>query len=306
MAKNPNRIKMSLGDRIFGAVNFTLVTLLMIVMVYPFYYCIILAFNDGVDATMPGIYFWPRIFSLENFAVALASEGLIQAAIVSVCRTVLGTALTVMVTSAFAYSMSKVYLRFRNAYLIFLMIPMYFGGGMVPTYILLKDLNLLNSFWVYVLPGVFSVYYALIFMASFRELPASLEESAMLDGAGYFRIYFQIILPLSKPVLAAVCVFLAVGHWNSWMDNLLYMPKTHDYDTMAFLFAQTAQRADYLIKLAQESAGAAAQMGQELHGATGMSTQLASMLISIAPILVVYPFFQKYFVHGIMIGSVKG
>ena len=306
MAKNPNRIRMSLGDRIFGIVNFTIVTLLILIMVYPFYYCVVLAFNDGVDATYPGIYFWPRVFTLENFRSALADENVLPAAIVSVLRTVLGTGLTVLVTSAFAYSLSKANLRFRNFYLVYLMIPMYFGGGMVPTYILLKDLHLLNNFWVYVLPGMFSVYYTLIFMASFREISPSLEESAMLDGAGYFRIFFQIILPLSKPVIAAICVFLAVGHWNSWMDNLLYMPNTHDYDTLAYLFAGTAQRADYLIKLAQESAGAAAQVGQQLTGATGMSTQLASMLISIAPILLVYPFFQKYFVHGIMIGAVKG
>mgnify|MGYP003301500227 CR=1 FL=1 len=306
MAKNPNRIRMSLGDRLFGIINFAVVTLLMIVMVYPFYYCVILAFNDGVDATYPGIYFWPRVFSLENFKAALDDPNVLPAAVTSILRTVLGTVLTVLVTSAFAYSMSKNNLRFRNVYLVFLMIPMYFGGGMVPTYILLRDLNLLNNFWVYIIPGIFSVYYALIFMASFRELPASLEESAMLDGAGYFRIYFQIILPLSMPVIAAVCVFLAVGHWNSWMDNLLYMPNTHDYDTLAYLFAGTAQRADYLIKLAQESAGASAQIGQQLTGATGISTQLASMLISIAPILVVYPFFQKYFVHGVMIGAVKG
>ncbi len=306
MAKNPNKIRMSFGDRAFGVVNFIIVTLLILVMVYPFYYCMVMAFNDGVDATNPGIYFWPRKFSLENFTTALSDPNVLPAAVVSVLRTVLGTVLTVLVTSAFAYGMSKANLRFRNGYLVFLMIPMYFGGGMVPTYILLDNLNLLNNFWVYVIPGAFSVYYTLIFMASFRELPQSLEESAMLDGAGYFRIFFQIILPLSKPVIAAVCVFLAVGHWNSWMDNLLYMIGTDDYDTLAYLFASIAQRADYLIKLAQESAGAAAQVGQELTGATGISTQLASMLVSIAPILAVYPFFQKYFVHGIMIGSVKG
>lgn len=304
--KNKNHIRMSLGDRIFGIVNFTIVTLLMIAMVYPFYYCVVLAFNDGVDATQPGIYFWPRVFTLENFEVALSDENILPAAINSLGRTVLGTVLTILVTSAFAYGMSKSNLRFRNFYLIFLMIPMYFGGGMVPTYILLRDLNLLNNFWVYILPGLFSTYYSLIFMASFREFAPALEESAMLDGAGYFRIFFQLILPLSKPVLAAVCVFLAVGHWNSWMDTLLYMPNTHSWDTLAYLFAMTAQRADYLIKLAQESAGAAAEMGTQLSGATGLSTQLASMLISIAPILLVYPFFQKHFVHGVMIGAVKG
>ena len=243
MAKNPNRIRMSLGDRLFGIVNFAIVTILIIIMVYPFYYCVVLAFNDGVDATYPGIYFWPRVFSLENFKSALSDENVLPAAVVSILRTVLGTGLTVLVTSAFAYSMSKANLRFRNFYLVYLMIPMYFGGGMVPTYILLKDLNLLNNFWVYVIPGMFSVYYTLIFMASFRELSPALEESAMLDGAGYFRIYFQIVLPLSKPVIAAICVFLAVGHWNSWMDNLLYMPNTHNYDTLAYLFAGTAQRA---------------------------------------------------------------
>lgn len=306
MTRNPNKIKMSFGDRIFGIVNFAIVTLLIVIMVYPFYYCVVLAFNDGVDATFPGIYFWPRLFSLENFRAALADENILPAAVVSILRTVLGTVLTVFVTSAFAYGMSKPRLRFRNFYLVFLMIPMFFGAGMVPTYILLKDLHLLDSFWVYIIPGCVNIYYGLIFMTSFREFSPALEESAMLDGAGYFRVFFQIVMPLSKPIIAAVCVFLAVGHWNSWMDNLLYMPTTHKYDTLAYLFAGTAQRADYLIKLAQESSGASAQIGQQLTGATGISTQLASMLISIAPILAVYPFFQKYFVRGIMIGAVKG
>ena len=304
--KRSNKIRQGMGDRIFGIINFFLVTLLIIFMIYPFYYCIILAFNDGYDAMKPGIYFWPRMFTLENFKNALSADGLLQAGLMSVLRTVIGTFCTVMVTAAFAYAATKPQLRFRKFYFVFMMIPMYFGGGLVPTYYLFQSMGILNTFWIYILPGLFSVYYALIFMAFFRELPPSLEESAMLDGASHITMFFRLILPLSMPVIAAVCVFLAVGHWNSWMDTLYYARDNEHVFTLAYKFSQTAQQVDYLNKLAQEAAGEAAKIGQELRGSTSISIQLASMLISVVPVMAVYPFFQKYFVHGVMIGAVKG
>jgi len=300
MAKNPNKIKETFRDQLFGVVNFAILTILMIVLVYPFYNGVILAFNDGVDAANPGIYFFPRVFTLDNFKAAVSQPGMIQAAFISVARTVIGTASSVIVTSAFAYAISKEYLRFRRFYFIFMIIPMFFGGGMIPTYLLIRGIGLYNNFLVYILPSLFSIFNALIFLGAFRELPVSLEESAMLDGAGHFTLFFRIVLPVSMPVIAAICVFTAIGHWNSWFDTMMYTKK-EGLNTMAHQFAQVAQAVQYLADKAKEVSG-------EQINATRIyvSVQLAAMLIATAPVMVVYPFFQKYFVRGVMIGAIKG
>jgi len=304
LRKGRNKIHESPGDRMFGIINIVLVTALILVLLYPFYYCVVLAFNDGKDAMEPGIYFFPRVFSLANFALAFSAPGLLHAAFISVARTVIGTASLVLVTSAFAYVISKNYLRFRKFYFILMIIPMFFSGGIVASYILIRNtLHLYDNFLIYVLPGMFNVFYALIFLASFRDLPASLEESAMLDGANHITIFIRLILPVSKPVIAAICVFTAVGHWNSWQDTMIFTNKGN-LSTLSYKFAEVASQVSYLQKLAETSGEAGKVAGQS--GITPMSVQLAAMIISVAPVMAVYPFFQKYFVRGVMIGAIKG
>ena len=298
--KHRNKIRETTGDRTFKIVNVVLVTIIILVLLYPFYYCVILAFNDGIDAMRPGIYFWPRKPTLDNFIQTIKDPGLPRAAFVSVARTVIGTITAVLTTAAFAYGLSKKKLRFRQFYNTFMIIPMFFGGGIIPTYLLMKSLHLTNNFLVYILPSLFSVFNALIFRAYFEDLPVSLEESAELDGANHLTIFFRLILPCSMPVIAAISVFTAVGHWNSWMDTLYFIRKKPELETLAYKFAHLSQIMTAEMERWKNNPGGVTA------GFTPISVQLAAMIISVLPIMVVYPFFQKYFVRGVMIGAMKG
>jgi putative aldouronate transport system permease protein len=304
--KRQSGIRQDTGDGVFEiAVNLVLL-LLMLFFLYPFYNCVILAFNDGQDALKPGIYFWPREFTMDNFAKAIKAPGMGSAAFLSVLRTGIGTVLTLLVCSIFSYAISKSRLRFRRLYMVIIMIPMFIGGGMIPSFLLIRNLGLFNNFMVYVLPSMFSTFYAIILLASFRDIPASLEESAMMDGANQFIIFFRIILPVSTPVLAAIGIFTAVGHWNSWMDTMLYTDK-NSLNTLAFLFSKVIFQQQYLQALMEGSDNAmAAEIGMKLRGATSTSVMIAAMVLATMPVTIVYPFFQKHFAKGVMIGSLKG
>ncbi len=303
--KSKNSIKLSVGERVYENIVLLLLILLMLFFIYPFFNCVILSFNDGRDAMNPGLYFWPRVPTLDNYIKAIQAEGMGRAAMFSVLRTVFGTIGTVLVCSMFGYAMSKPRLKFRGFYLLVAMIPMFFSGGMIPSFLLIRDLHLYNSFLVYILPGLFSTFYAIIFMSSFRELPASIEESAKMDGANQFIIFYRIVLPVSMPVVAAISIFTAVGHWNSWMDTMLYTDKT-SINTLAFLFSKVIFQTQYLQNLVESFDGAAADIAIKMRGATSTSVMVAAMVLATVPIMVIYPFFQKHFVKGVMIGSVKG
>jgi len=303
-ARNKNKIRQMPSEIAFDFVNITFLSILVLFFLYPFYYTILVSFNDGMDATLPGIYFFVRKFTLENYEKAFSNSGYINAAFISVSRAVIGTFCTIIVSSSFGYAMSKSELKFRGFYIIFATIPMFFGGGMIPSFLLIKQLGLYNNFLVYILPSLFSMYYAIIFMSSFKTLPASLEESAKLDGANQMTIFFRIIIPVSMPVIAAISIFTAVGHWNSWFDTMLFTEKTN-LSTLAYIFAQVSQRADF-IKQASTQGGDAGVISESIRGATTLSVQLAAMIVCTVPIMIIYPFFQKHFVKGVMIGSVKG
>lgn len=305
MAKYPNRIRQGKGDAALGAVNMFLLLLLMLAFLYPFYNCVVLSFNDGQDAVRSGLFFWPRVFTLENYVEALSSEGFARAVLVSVARTALGTALGVLVTAMYAYAVSKPFLRFRRLYLVVGTITMFFSGGMIPSYLTIKLLGLYNSFWVYILPMAFSMFYAIIFMGAFREISAALEESAMLDGAGYLTTFFRIILPVAKPTIAAIAIFTAVGHWNSWMDTMLYTDKD-TWNTLSYLFSKSVFQMQYGEELAKSASGEAARIAQSLSGSTFKSVIVATMVLATLPIVLIYPFFQKHFAKGVMIGAIKG
>lgn len=196
---------------VFDVLNTAFLLLLAVVMTFPFYNSIILAFNDGKDAIMGGIYFWPRKFTLDNFAKVFADSTIINAFGVSILRTVLTTTLNLLVTSMFAYAISKPYLKLRRVYLVIMLISMYFSGGLIPHFLLIRDIGLYNNFLVYVLPCAFSVFNSFVFMSFFRGVPASLEESAKMDGASTLRIFFLIVVPTSKSVFASIMLFTAVG-----------------------------------------------------------------------------------------------
>jgi putative aldouronate transport system permease protein len=297
-----NKIQQTFGDAVFDAVVYAILILLMLFFIYPFYNCLILAFNDGQDAKIPGIYFWPRVFTLDNFTKALQLPGMGRAAVLSILRTFSGTLGTLVVTGMFGYVLSKKRLLFSRFYVTAMMIPMFFGGGLIPTFLLIRGIGLYDNFLVYILPSLFNTFYCIIFMASFREVPASLEESAMLDGATQFSIFFRIIVPVSKPVFAALGIFTAVGHWNSWMDTMIYTRK-EGLNTLAYMFSKVIFQQQYLQNLAENANN---DVAVQMAGATSTSIMVAAMVLSTLPITIIYPFFQKYFAKGVLIGSIKG
>jgi len=293
--------KRTTEDYIIDSVVWITMILVVILTLYPFYYCVVQAFNNGIDSTLGGVYFFPRVPTLENFTTLLSDGSWGNAIIISVSRTIIGTLLGVLVTSILAYALSFEHVLFRGVYYKIYIFTMYFSGGMIPFYILLKNLQLINSFWVYVIPGMLNVYYMLIMINFFQTIPKSLFESARLDGANDYTIFLKIALPLSKASLATIALFFAVGQWNSWIDSVYYITKDH-LRPMSYLMMQIINKsAISSSKMDAQSAAYAASAQQS----TTTSLQMAAMVLAVVPILVVYPFLQKYFVKGVMIGAVK-
>lgn len=287
---------------IADVIIYVILAFIVFIMIFPFWNAVVLSFNDGKDAMMGGIYFWPRKFTMDNYKQAFQNNAIWKAFGISFARTLLATVLSLLVTSMFAYSASKSYLKFRKFYMMLLLIAMFFNGGIIPVFLTIKSLGLVNNFLVYILPGVFNAFYAQIFISFFKGLPESLFESARIDGGREWTIYCRLVLPLSKSVLAAVGLFTAVFNWNSWYDNMLYM-KNEELNTLSFLFVKMIKSQETMENLAADSG--VSELAN-LSGVSSTSLQLATMMIAVLPIMCVYPFVQKYFATGMMIGSVKG
>ena len=299
-----NRLgKMKIGSITFQAVIYMLLLIFLIFTFYPFYYCVMLSFNDGKDAQLGGVYFWPRVFTLANYARTLSDPQLLVAARNSTLRTILTTVIAVIFTALFAYGVSRPGVLFRKFYLAVGMITMYFSGGLIPYFLLIKQLGLLDHFLVYIIPGMFSMYNAVIFMSFFKTIPMAMEESAKIDGANEFVVFFRIILPVSTPVLATIALFVGVGQWNSWFDTMLYT-KSRNLETLQHVIMRMINTQAYLERTIE--AGAKSDKIQLIRGTTTNALQLSVMTITSFPIIVAYPFLQKYFMKGIMIGSIKG
>ena len=295
-------IRKTREDIIIDTIVFVVMLLVVIVTIYPFYYIIINAFNNGVDSSLGGMYFYPRRPTLENFENLLKDGQWNTAIFISVARTVVGTVLGLLATSLVAYALSFQNLIGRKVYNKLYIFTMYFSGGMIPFYILLKNLGLLNTFWVYVIPGMLNVYYMLIIVNFFSSLPRTLYESAWLDGAGHIRVFFVVTLPLSKACLATIALFFAVQQWNSWIDSVYYVTK-ESLRPMSYLMMEIIQKS---AAASQISDAQTVSMAATAVKSTTTSLQMASMVLAVTPILIVYPFLQKYFVKGVMIGSIKG
>jgi putative aldouronate transport system permease protein len=283
-------------EKTFDVVNVIVLALLAIITVFPFYNILITSLNDPTDAARGGITFLPRVLSIENYKMVFQDDSIIRAFVVTISRTVIGTALAVLFTAAFAYGVSKSELVGRKYILMLAIVTMYFSGGLIPYYLLIvKYLHLKNNFLAYILPNLFNVFNAIIMLTFFRGIPREMEESAKVDGAHDITIFARLILPVSKPVLATIALFNAVAHWNSW------------FDAMLFGGADLKTLQQVLISIINSNSNAsvmASQLG--LQKVTAESVKLATMVITTLPIVFSYPFLQKYFVQGVMIGSVKG
>ncbi|MHA6530115.1 carbohydrate ABC transporter permease [Paenibacillus sp. BAC0078] len=285
-------------DMLFDGFIYTVLFIIMLIMLYPFYYVLIASFNKGSDSLLGGVYLWPRSFTLENYKMFLDDPKWYRAFIVTVVRTVSGTALGLLLTSLVAYGLSHRDLMFSKLYFAIIIFAMYFSGGLIPYYVVLRSIGLLNSFGVYIIPSMLSTFFLLIAISFFREIPGELKESAHIDGAGEFVIFFRIILPVSMPLLATMALFMGVGQWNSWLDSA-YFVQSENLRTLAFRMMEVINKSNTPMDAIAAANSASA-------GVTSFSLQVTAMVVSIVPIICVYPFLQKYFVHGIMLGSVKG
>lgn len=285
-------------DLLFDSFIYAALFVIMLSMLYPFYYVLIASFNKGTDTLIGGVYLWPRNFTLENYEIFLSDPKWLSAFLVTVARTVSGTLLGLLLTSLVAYALSHKDLMFSKTYFTIIIFAMYFSGGLIPYYVVLRSIGLLNSFAVYIVPSMLNTFFLLIAISFFREIPGELKESAHIDGAGELVIFFKIILPVSTPVLATMALFMGVGQWNSWLDSA-YFVQSESLRTLTFRMME-------VINQSNAPMDSLAVANRPTSGVTSFSLQVTSMVVSIVPIICVYPFLQKYFVHGIMLGSVKG
>lgn len=292
----------SKGDKWFDAFNAVLMAAIVFATLAPFWFALVGAFNSGLDYMRGGVYWWPREFTLANFRAVFSETSIYHAFFVTASRTLVGMALHVSFTALVAYGMSRKALKGRKAYLVIMMFTMFFYGGIVPTYLLYKEIGLLNHFLVYVIPSMLSVWDMIIMLSFFRTLPEPIIESAKIDGAGEYRIFAQLVLPLSMPVLAAIALFNGVYHWNSYMDAMLFTTKASLEPVQLFLM-RIVTSSSAALSLSQEMGG---NMPEEAKKLSPETLKLAMMVATTAPVLVIYPFLQRYFVKGVLIGSVKG
>jgi putative aldouronate transport system permease protein len=284
----------------FDYLNYTVLILLAAITIFPFIYVIAGSFNLGSDYMRGGVYFFPRIFSPDNYTMIFNDKRLFVGFQNTVGRTVIGTVTGVLFTAIVSYGMSRKDLPAKKLIYWFNIFTMFFGGGLIPYFLLLKQLTLMNTFWVYIIPALYSVFNMIVFSNFFREIPEELHESAVVDGAGEFTILFKLYLPLSKPVLATIALWVGVGHWNSFFDSMVFTTDPKLATLQLFLVK--------LIKEASVAQGEAATKipSQVLKTVSIVTIRYAAIVISSIPIFAVYPFMQKYLVKGVMLGSVKG
>jgi putative aldouronate transport system permease protein len=286
------------GEALFDLFNNFGMLAICFATLYPIWYVLVNAFNEGQDGMRGGIYWWPRVFSFESFDAVFQSSGIMTAMGITVAKTLLGTVLHVFFTAMVAYAFSRRGLIGGKIYILFGTVTLFFGGGLIPTYLLMKDLHLLDNFLVYIIPAMFSFFDLIIFMTFFRDIPDGLEEAARIDGANDWLIFIKVILPVSMPVIATIALFHGVYQWNDYFAGVIYMNNMDLQPVQTYLYRVVAQSSS-----SQMLAAIPGGIGKSV---TTQSIKLATMVVTTLPIVLAYPFLQKYFVKGMMIGSIKG
>lgn len=288
---------------IFTTLNTSFLLGLAVLMVYPLLNTLAISLNDGMDAVRGGIGIWPRVFSLKNYEVVLNMDTIYQAFFMSVLKTVVVVATNLFFTSMLAYALSRREFLFRRPITVVFVLTMYFDAGLIPNYLLIRDLGMLNSFHAYWVPVMISAFNLIVLRTYMKSIPDEVTESARMDGAGEFRTWWQIVMPLCKPALAVVGLFVAVGSWNAWLDTLLYNSGEQWLSTLQYELQKLLSSS---MNAGANSAANAATVGAGGQLTTPIALRSAITMVAAVPILCVYPFLQKHFVSGLMIGSVKG
>ena len=282
---------------------YTLITFVFVITLFPFWNILVISLNDAVDSLKGSLFFWPRVFSLDSYMIILRDEKLGLAFLVSSARTVIATPLACLFTIIPAYVLSKRHIVGRKFINLFFIFTMYFSGGLIPYFMVIKTLGLYNNFLVYIIPGMFSVFNMILMRTYIEQLPAEMEESATIDGANEYVIIFKVILPLCTPILATVAIFTGISHWNSWFDSYIFTSDLKLQTIMALLVKILNQSQTKQYTSAAEALSR--QLGSRNIKVTPNSIRMATTMVAIVPILCIYPFLQKHFTKGIMIGAIK-
>ncbi|MEX3615469.1 carbohydrate ABC transporter permease [Paenibacillus glucanolyticus] len=293
--------KKTMPERIFDASLYVFLAGIFLVTFYPFWNILVISLNDATDTMRGNLYFWPRVPTIESYVTIFRNPEIWNAIQVTVLRTVVGTAASIFFITLLAYPLSKRSLLGWKYFSFFFVFTMYFGGGLIPTYMIIKSLGLIDSFWVYIFPGLIGVFLMILVRTFMEQIPGEIEESSKIDGANDLQTFFRIILPLCVPVLATIGLFLAIGHWNSWYDSYVYTYKPELKTLQAVLVKilnqfQTAGMMSDAQQLAQ---------GSKRIPVSSESIRMAVTMVATLPIIMVYPFVQRYFVKGIMMGAIK-
>ncbi|MBB3111669.1 putative aldouronate transport system permease protein [Paenibacillus phyllosphaerae] len=291
----------SMGDIIYTGVVYAFLIAVLFATFYPFWNVLVLSVNSASDTIKGGIYFWPRELSFTSYREILTDGEILHSVGVTVARTAIGTPLTVLVISLLAYPLSNRELMLRKPITLYFIFTMYFSGGLIPYYMVLKNLQLIDSFWVFILPGLMNVFYMILIRTYIEGLPGELVESAKIDGANDLHIYFRIILPLTLPVLATIALFTAIGHWNAWFDSYVftYNPDLKTLQAVLVKILNQYQTGS-MVSDAQKMADSAKRLA-----VSSDTIRMAATMVATLPIVLVYPFLQRYFVKGMTLGAVK-
>jgi len=290
---------------IFDKVNLIFMIVLMFITIYPFWNTVAVSFNQATDTTRGGITFLPRVFTLQNYRTIFSTSAIFNAFYISVARTIIQTISGVFLTSMLAYSLSRKDFILRKPFTLIIILSMYINAGLIPNYFLIRSLGMINTFWVYIIPGMISAFNFIVVRTYISRLPESIIESAKIDGCGDFIIFIRIIFPLCLPVLATIALFIAVGAWNAWFDTMIYnsgRPILHTLQYKLMEYLQSSQSQS--MSAAQVGAmGMSADLSANI--VTPVSMRAAITVVAALPILFVYPFLQRFFIAGISLGSIK-
>ncbi|MGP4042505.1 carbohydrate ABC transporter permease [Gracilibacillus sp. D59] len=302
MANPSDLYQTTVREKIFDIVNYLFLSFVIVATLYPFLNVLAISLNDSTDTVRGGIYIWPREFTLNNYLEILKYDNLVTGFVNSVLRTIIGTVIGVFIQAMVAFTLSRTDFQGRRFVSTAIVLTMYFSGGLIPGYMLIRDLGLINSFWVYILPGLVSAFNIIIIRSFMDGLPFSLQESAKMDGANDFVIFYRIILPLCKPVLATIALFVAVGQWNSWFDTYLYNSMNESLTTLQY---ELMKILDNTTMGGGQDANVMRPNDEQQVRVSPQSIKMAITMVTVIPIIMVYPFVQRYFIQGMTLGAVK-
>lgn len=299
------KVKVGIGDKTLEIICIIIFTIAAFLCMYPFYYVIINSISANDVSARGDVLFWPKQIHFHNYTSAFKIEGLLRAFIISVLRTVIGTAFTVMASGFLGFMFTQERMWLRKVWYRLIVATMYFNAGIIPWYLVMYNMHLTNNFWAYILPGIVSPFMLVLTKTFVESVPREMLEAAEIDGAGTMKIFMSVVLPVIKPILATVAIFTAVNQWNAFQDTLLLMTDAKLYP-LQFVLYQYLNQASSLASLAQSTTSTQSLAAAAATSQTTTSVRMTITVLVVLPIMLVYPIFQKYFEKGIMIGAVKG